>query len=90
MIASDLSSEALAYVLSQPFVNDLVVSTPGDNSKLDIIRRMVSPYSIANSPQIFAAAGDSPGSMQVFADMMALNGVNYSFTFIVINPNLCE
>ena len=82
VVAFGLASRGLAYVLSQPFVADLVVSVPGDNSKLDIIRRTVSPYSVGNAPQIFAVAGDDPGSMQVFADMMALNGVNFSDGFI--------
>ncbi|MHB1953047.1 MAG: kelch repeat-containing protein [Sulfobacillus sp.] len=88
VIATDLLSEGLAYVLSQPFVNDLVVSSPGDNSKLDIIRRTVSPYSISNAPQIFVVAGDVPGSMQKFADMMSSNGVNYSDGFIPLSSAL--
>jgi hypothetical protein len=88
VVAFGLASQGLAYVLSQPFVADLVVSVPGDNSKLDIIRRTVSPYSSANAPQIFVVAGDDPGSMQVFADMMALNGVNFSDGFIPLSSAL--
>lgn len=83
-----LASEGMAYVLSQPFVHDLMVSVPGDNSKLDIIRRTVSPYSIGNAPQIFVVAGNAPGSMQRFADMMSLNGVNYSDGFIPLSSAL--
>jgi N-acetylneuraminic acid mutarotase len=87
-LASNDTSEGLGYVLSQPFVNDLMVSTPGDNSKLDIIRRTVSPYSNSNAPQIFAVAGDDPGGLQKLADIMASNGVNFSDGFIPLSSAL--